>query len=48
MLLNCTLQAVAFWDEESNFWRQDQLLPTFREYEIEEKFITTELVYIYI
>uniref|UniRef100_A0A1I8EVP4 SSD domain-containing protein n=1 Tax=Wuchereria bancrofti TaxID=6293 RepID=A0A1I8EVP4_WUCBA len=34
--------AVAFWDDESNFWRQDKLLSTFREYEIEEKFITTE------
>uniref|UniRef100_A0A1I7VKP0 SSD domain-containing protein n=1 Tax=Loa loa TaxID=7209 RepID=A0A1I7VKP0_LOALO len=37
--------AVALLDDESNFWKQDKLLSTFREYEIEEKFITTELVY---
>uniref|UniRef100_A0A0R3S0D2 SSD domain-containing protein n=1 Tax=Elaeophora elaphi TaxID=1147741 RepID=A0A0R3S0D2_9BILA len=35
-------EAVAFWDDESNFWRQDKLLSAFREYELEEKFITTE------
>ncbi|CAG9534964.1 unnamed protein product [Cercopithifilaria johnstoni] len=34
--------AVAFWDEESNFWQEDKLLSTFRKYEMEEKFITTE------
>ncbi|KAL3994794.1 Patched family protein [Acanthocheilonema viteae] len=33
---------VAFWDDESNFWRPDKLLSTFREYEMEEKFIITE------
>uniref|UniRef100_A0A915PS92 Serine/threonine-protein phosphatase n=1 Tax=Setaria digitata TaxID=48799 RepID=A0A915PS92_9BILA len=34
--------AVAFWGDESNFWRQDKLLSAFREYEMDEKFITTE------
>ncbi|MCP9262032.1 Serine/threonine-protein phosphatase [Dirofilaria immitis] len=34
--------AIAFWDDESNFWQQDKLLSTFREYEIDEKFVITE------
>uniref|UniRef100_A0A8R1TJB3 SSD domain-containing protein n=1 Tax=Onchocerca volvulus TaxID=6282 RepID=A0A8R1TJB3_ONCVO len=34
---------IALWDDESNFWQQDNLLSIFREYEIEEKFITTEM-----
>ncbi|VDK83959.1 unnamed protein product, partial [Litomosoides sigmodontis] len=33
--------AVEFWDGESNLWLQDKLLSTFREYEMEEKFIIT-------
>uniref|UniRef100_A0A183H9F2 SSD domain-containing protein n=1 Tax=Onchocerca flexuosa TaxID=387005 RepID=A0A183H9F2_9BILA len=38
---------IALSDDESNFWQEDNLLSIFREYEIDEKFITTELVYYY-
>lgn len=39
------LQTEAFWDDENSSWRQEKLLSAFREYEIDEKFITTELVW---
>uniref|UniRef100_A0A0M3I2E1 SSD domain-containing protein n=1 Tax=Ascaris lumbricoides TaxID=6252 RepID=A0A0M3I2E1_ASCLU len=33
--------AVTFWGEESEFWKQDELLTYFREYGMDEKYITT-------
>lgn len=36
--------AVAFWGEENDFWKQDKLLGAFREYEMDERFITTEIL----
>ncbi|KHN84295.1 Patched domain-containing protein 3 [Toxocara canis] len=33
--------AVAFWGEESEFWKQDELLSYFREYGMEDKYVTT-------